>query len=147
MKVVFLDIDGVLNATGVRYPEQEHPLDPLLLALVNRIGMATGAVGVLTTTWRMLYPWPETRDILVRHGLTLPIVSETRDLWADGEEPERARRREIEAWLANHDADRYVILDDLPVYADDHPCFVRTDESLGLTDADAGRARMILGDA
>ncbi len=135
MKVVFLDIDGVLNRTGGDYSGKEHPLDIELIERMNRIAAATGAGGVLTSTWRLLLPWPRCRDALVAHGLALDIVGETRDLWARGEHLEPARRREIEDWLARNPVDAYVVIDDTPVYPDDHPRFVRTLETEGLTES------------
>ncbi len=143
MKVVFLDIDGVLNALGASYAGLEHPLDGAAIARLNRIAGATGAAGVLSTSWRLLFPWPGCRDILVEHGVTMPLVGETPDLWTD-EEPEEARRREIAQWLAENRVERHVVLDDLPLYPDDHPHFVRTVETVGLTDADVARVLALL---
>lgn len=144
MKVIFLDIDGVLNATGADYSGMEHPLDRAAIARLNRIAAVTGAAGVLTTSWRLMFRWPGCREILARHGLTMELVGETRDLWGSGEEPEAARRREIEHWLAENPVEHHVVLDDLPLYPDDHPHFVRTVETLGLTDADVALVLAIL---
>ena len=144
MKVIFLDIDGVLNAFGTTSPGREHALEPEMMERLDRVASETSAVAVLTTTWRLLYLWPETRDILVRHGLALPIVGETRDLWVDDEPAERARRREIEDWLHRHPVERYVVVDDLALYPVDDPHFVRTDEAVGLTEADAERVHAAL---
>ena len=137
MKVVFLDIDGVLNVTGGDYAGREHPLDPDAITRLNRIAAETGAVGVLTTSWRLMLAWPRCKQVLHEHGLEMELVGETRDLWGAGEHLEDARRREIEQWLAENPAvDRYVILDDVPLYPDEHPRFVRTDEMRGLTDVE-----------
>jgi hypothetical protein len=135
MKVIFLDIDGVLNAGLVRYDGQEHALDLEAIARLNRLGAATGAAVVLTSSWRLLYRWPECRDLLGRYGLRLEVIGETADLWTWREDAEAARRREIEDWLARHG-----VLDDLALFPAEVPRFVRTDEAIGLTDADVERA-------
>ena len=144
MKVIFLDIDGVLNAIGLAYAGEAHALDRAAIDRVNRLAAATGAVVVLTSTWRLFHRWPSCRDILRAHGLTAEVVDETRDLWEEGEDAVCARRREIEDWAARHGARSYVVLDDLPLYPEGDPRFVQIDEWVGLTDADLERARAAL---
>lgn len=59
MKVIFLDIDGVLNNND--YYERrskglinnKHDIDELLISRVNDIVEATNAVIVVSSTWRL----------------------------------------------------------------------------------------------
>jgi hypothetical protein len=59
MGVLFLDIDGVLNSTAYWWREgqdvpmgQAGAIDPAAVARLNRIIEATGAVVVLSSSWR-----------------------------------------------------------------------------------------------
>jgi hypothetical protein len=54
MKVVFLDIDGVLNCTKTKNPRKfPYVVDPKLLARLNRLLERTAAKVVLSSSWRL----------------------------------------------------------------------------------------------
>jgi hypothetical protein len=53
MKVIFLDIDGVLNTTSSRKPSKDAKvIEPALLRRFRSLVADTGALTVLSSTWR-----------------------------------------------------------------------------------------------
>lgn len=122
MKVIFLDIDGVLNtgeyiaeigkdpeerkvlrATIVNYSKM---IDPNASALLNVITEKTGAKIVVSSTWRILHPWDDLVWMLRNRGVTGDLLDKT---------PKRGRDRghEIGMWLDKHpEVTHFVILDD-----------------------------------
>jgi hypothetical protein len=53
MKIIFLDIDGVLNCDNTRNPRRfPYVIDPRLLARLKRLLKATHAKVVLSSSWR-----------------------------------------------------------------------------------------------
>lgn len=138
MKVVFLDMDGVMNGF-LLWPETAGRLwiDPACVARLNAITDASGAVIVVTSTWRRYTRVPA---LLKRAGVTAPVIDMTPDLH------EHSRGAEIQAWLDGApDVERFVILDD---DADmDHllPSLVRTPFEHGLRDEHVTKALEVLG--
>ena len=63
-KVIFLDIDGVMNSFSTR-PQDPRGLvdflDPANVAVLNAVVEASGAVVVVTSTWRLTMPFAELR--------------------------------------------------------------------------------------
>jgi hypothetical protein len=104
MKVIFLDIDGVLNST--KTVERWRGLIGIDAALPRRFAVlqqSTGADVVLSSTWRLSRTWKST----MRKNGVVGIIDRTPDL------PGRSRGEEIEAWLAAHpEVEVYAILDD-----------------------------------
>lgn len=105
MKVIFLDIDGVLN-DGVKimetesdFPSKDH-LD-CLKAIVD----ATDAKIVLSSTWRL---FPAARNDIKNalRNVGLEFIDRTKEL-------PKGRGAEIKEWLSRHeDVCQFVILDD-----------------------------------
>ncbi len=108
MKVIFLDIDGVLNCR--RTPNSRkfpYIVDRKLLARLKRLLRRTGAKIVLTSSWRL-----DPIGRLAAKHFGIPCIGWLPDL------PKRPRRDEILKWLANHPkVSRYVVIDD----EDDEP--------------------------
>lgn len=109
-KVIFLDIDGVMNNLGTR-PARDGLaswLDPVHVALLNDVVRATGAVVVLSSSWRLAMPLDALRVAFAEAGCVAELVDVTPAL--DG----GRRGREIAAWLAaqREPPARYAILDD-----------------------------------
>lgn len=145
-KVIFLDIDGVLNSFRSVYAHNGYPLDfsPkdlkkfdwVAVGLVKKIAEISGADIVLSSSWRKFFTTKEIED-----GLGIKIVGKTPDFWGS------FRGDEIKAWLkANPDYTCYCIIDDdsdmLPEQAS---YFVHTSGYEGFTFKDAVRACNILG--
>lgn len=134
--MIFLDIDGVMNTMA--HLRQAHGLtlaastDAACIKRLQRLSTRTGAVVVVSSTWR--------------HGTSLktfakvlgvPVIDKT------GES--RSRGDEVREWLLAHPSiKQWVILDDDNDFRDEQwPNIVTTVD--GLTDADVEKAVAILG--
>lgn len=148
MKIVFLDVDGVLNCnrTAVAFggipsgmkPGSVSRLDPVALGLIRRICAAADAKVVLSSTWRKCRPWQE---YAIEFGL--PIIGAT-PRWSErGHE----RGHEIADWLADHvECTHYAIVDDdSDMLPHQMPQLVHTNGFDGFTWANAERLAQILG--
>jgi hypothetical protein len=117
MKVIFLDVDGVMiseesflltMALGGRVVIFSRKAMKALRAIVKR----TGAVVVLTSSWRPMPGYAPTRSYeqfcsaLQRNGT--PLYDRTPWL----EDREHDRSDEICAWLEEHPAESFVLIDD-----------------------------------
>lgn len=126
MKILFLDIDGVLNHTAFLARVQDDKdfahltdfgryvrmIDPVAVGRLNRIVDATDAKIVISSTWRRLMTAGQLRKALERAGLKSWVFSQTPCLLTPvlrtpfGKVPTGApavgsvqRGREIESWL------------------------------------------------
>lgn len=143
MKVIFLDIDGVLNSvrTAVAYGGYPHSLKPgsgfdwVAIRMIRGLCEATGVRVVLSSAWRLNNDF---RD--VGKAFELPIIDRTPSLLGP-------RGIEIQAWLDAHpEVERFAILDDDSDMLDvQMPFFVKTDGFEGLTWACFLRLCEILG--
>jgi HAD domain in Swiss Army Knife RNA repair proteins len=123
MKVIFLDIDGVLNTPSTPRPTKEsRTVDPVLLDRLNKLLQETNAVVVLTSTWRH-----EPSGLESARQLGVPFTDIVPDLRP------RPRNAEIVAWLNAHpEVMRYVVIDDDDDRLDEFPLF-QPSASEGLT--------------
>jgi len=164
MKVLFLDIDGVLNT-------DHRNISPDLCAKVERVLDETGAVIVLSSAWRNLIKaemgtpehYNEARALLVGNGMTerlfQSIISQTPNLtvWDESEGVsllvggERGHRaREVTYWLENWhhkvEISAWAVVDDMGLWVDGLPAghTVITSGRTGITDADADELIRIL---
>ena len=118
MKIIFLDIDGVLNSSdyrqrmGMDYFSQV--IDRRKMPLLKHIVEETGAEVVLSSTWRKF--WNPGENQLDPAGQYIHDIFREYGLWIHSKTAvlERAgRNEEIQAWLARYPyVDGYVILDD-----------------------------------
>lgn len=130
-KVIFLDIDGVMNSIG---PRKQDPrglvdfLEPDNVAVLNAIVAATGAVVVISSMWRLHTPFPELVASFAAAGCHADIIDITPDL-----DP-RERGREVAAWLARQSEPphRFVVIDDEYDMPDFPEKLVRTRKLFGL---------------
>jgi hypothetical protein len=118
VKVLFLDVDGVLNShrsiltTGNcahphNYAERREMFDWTAIKLLQGLCAAGGIKVVLSSAWRL----GMTKDDLARFAafLGLPIIDLTPSAW----EPHQRRGHEIKAWLDDHvEVIHYAIVDD-----------------------------------
>ncbi len=114
MKVIFLDIDGVLNCGKTPNPRRlPYVIDPKLKKRLDALLERTGAKIVLTSTWRHD---PAALFTLRRHDIR--ILDVVPDL------PQQPRCEEILAWLKKTDrVTRYVVIDDEDDELDGLPLF------------------------
>lgn len=135
MKVVFLDIDGVLNCSTSTKRYKGGPfVDDDKLALLAELVNKTGAKLVLSSTWRFGLLYPNSvfaNDIIAlqkelrRFGLKL--FSHTPKL------PEKQRGDEIQLWLDSYSGvESFVILDDDSDMVDLKKYLVKTTWEYGL---------------
>jgi hypothetical protein len=167
-RIVFLDIDGVLNSAdsrrrvvlGTTDPKIPNArlLDPQAIALLNSILARTEADVVLSSSWRYYVSVPKMQKMLEYHGFRgrllarTPIVAElpmyrgntAAELVQIGQ-GSHERGIEIQQWLDEQGpVQSYVILDDDDDMANLMPQLVHTSFEHGLTRADALRAVEIL---
>ncbi len=123
MKVIFLDIDGVLNCTKTKNPRKfPYVVDPKLLARLNRLIDRTGAKVVLSSSWRL-----DPIGIMAAKHWGVPFIDTCPDL------PKRPRSEEILRWIAARPtASRFVVIDDEDDELDDLPLF-QPSSTTGLT--------------
>jgi len=164
-KVLFLDIDGVLNT------ERQHDrcvnlgadqvdnfgyaFDPEAVANLERIVNETGADIVISSSWKM---WG--LDAMQRMWARRDLPGKVIDITPNTESDEMLlsvdldfmdipaiKGSEIKEWLStngNQDT-RYAILDDLPdMLPEQESHFVQTDPRIGITKDDADRIITIL---
>lgn len=143
MKIVFLDIDGVLNNEATKFGRK---FDPDCVAWLNYITDSTGAQIVVSSTWRHA-GLVETRATLSENGVTGKVHSLTPDLSSKGLVHVAVERgTEIQAWLGKHPGvDSFVILDDDDDMGALAGRLVQTISRLGLVGYEAIRAAAILG--
>ena len=160
MKIIFLDIDGVLNHEAfykerfekryedgaIEYPYSE--IDPKSVANLNSLIEDTGAKVVISSTWRnsgLEY----CKDVLEFHGFKGDIIDITPNLRGS----DCLRGNEILKWVrTNHklvgdyyNFTEYVILDDdSDMLYWQRNNFLHIDRFVGLTMGDVFRAKRIL---
>lgn len=144
MRVLFLDIDGVLNSTKTcvafgGFPHELHHIDAFdkaAIRLLQRLCDSSGVQIVLSSTWRKTHHW---RD--VGTALGLPIIDATPVMLGP-------RGIEIQAWLQAHpEVKQYAIIDDDgDMLADQKPRFVKTLHSEGMTFGDFEKLCKLFGE-
>lgn len=111
MKVIFLDIDGVLNLNRTERDQYGRLFHDGFVGNLGTIIDRTGAKIVVSSTWRfsglgvMQEMWRDRK-------LPGDVVSITHDLWTGKLNDGCTRGDEIEHWLNGNDVENYVILDD-----------------------------------
>lgn len=149
VKVVFLDIDGVLNHSlefeRWYHRRQDDPslvisncIDPKCVEQLNRLLEATGAVCVLSSSWRTEHTMEWMRNHLADFGFKGDLIDKTVHL------PLKERGVEIAQWVDEHRPERFVILDDNTDMWKLSPYLVKTDFNIGLTSELAGIAERML---
>lgn len=128
MKVIFLDIDGVIaleeqfmrnrlkfwkkhewaKELGVPYPFDEKCVN-----LLNEIVEETDAEIVITSDWRHHWDLTLMAEIFTRNGIKKMPRSMTKNLPVSMSWLEKNRVNEIEAFINHFDLKQFVILDDL----------------------------------
>jgi len=163
MKVLFLDIDGVLN-TKYWYTQMDrntpkdkygYAFDPNAVANLRRIVEETGSDIVISSSWKcmglsqMEDMWRD-RSLPGRIiGITPNSVSDEMLLNADIDSIElfHIRGMEIKEWLAKHGkrVSNYVIIDDMDnMLPEQQSHFVQTNPEIGITKDDVERSITIL---
>lgn len=153
MKVIFLDIDGVLNSrrTAVALGDFGRPshldrgecplFDPIAVRLLQILTERSGAVIVWTSTWRIGKDPQLLADAFAKHynWQGAKVIGST---------PVRHGKRgdEIKEWLERNPVENYVILDDdSDMLPEQMSNFVKVPFATGLTFENILDAAEILG--
>ncbi len=152
-KIIFLDIDGVLNsnytdryARNVLEKEQGYHVsfDGTCVMALNEIIEDRLDIDdvrfVLSSTWRNDHTKKEMEALLYAHGFKGKFHDDwaTKQLWT-------SRGKEIQEWLSRHkDVQRFICLDDNTDFADEDR-LVLTDAYYGLTIYEVLLAKYLLG--
>ena len=169
-KIIFLDIDGVLNSTNSLY--ENESLEDVLVLRLKKIVDATGAKLILSSSWREL--WTAVKKLMDKldkydmylsgmtdNGVELSFIKEKglkptkkyleyhgysyeKDSYID---VTHDRGAEIYKWLNDHpETNSFVILDDetfdIITYFPNN--FIKTNFKTGLTDEDVKKAIELL---
>lgn len=139
MKILFLDVDGVLNTDKTNLTDP-WPMDPFMVLLVDRIVQATGCKVVLSSAWRH----SEEGVDKIKAALPLYGITPTSTHGDRGEE--------IESWILDYTLTHaspnpndwvltsYAILDDCEVMQpQQQEHFFKTSFQIGLTEEIANK--------
>lgn len=143
--IIFLDIDGVLNCqvfyeknkqnVKAQYLKAEFyksQLCPERIGWLNQLCIDTGAVVVISSSWRKGKTVDQLQEILNNSGATFTVKSKTPYTGYE-------RGTEIKKWLQDnlthyYDFDKYVIIDDdSDMLLNQAQHFFKTDAYSGLT--------------
>jgi hypothetical protein len=161
MKIIFLDIDGVINSafewvsTSERGPApinttlwDIHDLTPKYIGRLNDIIAATGAKVVISSSWRIQYTYTQIEAMLKQQGFVGEVIGETPQFNRTPDGVVQDRGDEIKFWVnANDDIDAFVILDDIDfdgIINYYYPQFVHIKKSTGLLPKHVEKAIKIL---
>lgn len=125
MKVLFLDIDGVLNSWGGHDGKGGIlGIHRTNVELLNSVVRDTGCEVVLSSTWRLVWGIRGTNVKLRNAGACFDLFDDT---------PISLRRgMEIQIWLSSRsDVSHYAVVDDGLILGHDG-AFVRTNMQIGL---------------
>ena len=136
MKIIFLDIDGVLAIPRTRF----KTFAPECTDALKTILQSTGAKIVISSTWRKLHSTAELDAMFVMYGFPIgSIIDSTPN------SPNGVRGAEISSWLHGRDVEDYIVIDDedfdIKEYTDR---IVNTKFKIGLTSEDADKAIKML---
>jgi hypothetical protein len=114
MKIIFLDIDGVLNCDKTPNPRKfPYVVDKKLLLRFNGLLKRTNAKVVLSSSWRC-----DPIGLLAAKHWGVPFIDVCPDM------PKSPRGKEMVKWLADHPkVTRFAIIDDEDDELDDLPLF------------------------
>ena len=162
-KVIFLDIDGVLN-TKWWYTQMDrnsprdqygYAFDSKAVANLKRIVEETGAGIVISSSWKSL-GFSELEEMWTDRGLPGKLIGVTPNsvsdellLEADIDSIElfHIRGEEIKEWLTKHgkNVSNYAIIDDMDyMLPEQQSHFVQTNPEVGITKEDAEKAIKII---
>lgn len=135
MKVIFLDIDGVLNTNSDREISNDK------LKLLSELVSNTGADVVLSSSWRNWWNHPKTnipgsfitkwKKQFLDNNLSVTLTTE----------PECPKNLSIDKFIMQHDVKCFVVLDDQNVFDKN---LVQTNGDIGLTQSDCQKAALLL---
>lgn len=158
MKLIFLDIDGVLNSqlwfVRTKGSRERDDLDTTAIGFLNNLIAATDAKVVVSSTWRLGRTVEELQAVLDRNGFKGEVIGKTEDLRYVTDGDCIVRGNEILKWMKDHPVELgcayweykdYVIFDDdsdMLYWQKDN--FLLIDPYVGLTPNVVYKAKKIL---
>ncbi len=147
MKILFLDIDGVLNFR-MFFKNSPFPgfldferVDPSLIAILNKVIEQTQAKVVISSSWRLDHSIEELQSFLSNFGFIGEIIDRTPAFTFKG----KRRGDEINFWLNNNEpVESFVIIDDSSDMTNLMDHLVQTSFETGITEENAQEAIRIL---
>lgn len=142
-KIIFLDIDGVLNSETYDKNRTAGAIDPECAKRLNRIIKETNAGIVISSSWKLSpsLVYAEFKDA----GIKGNIIGMTPNFIFDSWRKDKSRGAEIELWLSENPCDNYIILDDGELFKEyQKQQLIQTDYRIGLTDRDVDYAIELL---
>lgn len=151
MKVIFLDIDGVLNSheffertkenrDGFYDPSDGETwlamLDEACVARLERLVAEHDAKVVISSSWRCVLEHDEIERLLRVKGFTGKVIGATTKSYGLVPDRDTVRGDQIQHWLNANPVDSYVILDDNSDMAHLEPRLVLTKWATGIKDED-----------
>lgn len=142
MKVIFLDIDGVLTSNllnkKINRSKSSYPFAKECVKVLNEILRSDNSKIVLTSSWRTVFSVEKQCEIFVENGVIQMPYSQTEDLGYEN------RSVEIRKYLTkNKNISNFLILDDMEIFGFDKN-FIRVDYNTGLTNKYVKKAIKIL---
>jgi hypothetical protein len=135
MKVIFLDIDGVLNTNSDREISNDK------LKLLSELVSKTGADVVLSSSWRYGWNQPEKNQPGTRIYNLKQLLKDNDIVIKDTIGLDLTKSIQIKNYLSTNVINNYVVLDDEPI---DSTNLVQTNGDVGLTQADCQRIAHLL---
>ena len=149
MKIIFLDIDGVLNNPKTWGLRPHHKaFSKKCVDFFNDIILATNADIVITSTWRNLFKFDDLIEILRSAGVAGNIIDKTPSIRFHGAE----RGDEIARWLDRTSEEvgfkikEFVILDDDTDMGHLFNYLVRCNPETGITEKEVKKAIEMLNE-
>lgn len=112
MRIIFLDIDGVLNCSESKSRCGSFiGIDNKKVKLLSQIVYETGAKIVLSSSWRI--GWNKNSELCDSHGVYLNNKLRKSNLFIlDRTKSLSCRGEEIKQWIDSHNVEGLVVLDD-----------------------------------
>ena len=162
-RIIFLDIDGVLNSNFWNDSHQREISDGILVdaekvKLLSMLVKRTNAAIILHSGWK--YWFDQDLKPLRPEAEHLAMLLKKEDLLLGGITPNHATEEiqknkkfslvkagEILAWLAEHeDVENWIVLDDLDLHSKEIEMHqIKTNPNIGLTMDDVDQAEKMLG--
>jgi len=152
MKVIFLDIDGVLNSEKFLENNKNQAIDRNSVSILKNIIDKTGGVIVMSSGWRLWFD----DNMLPQDGYSqclykilcefnIKLFGKTPDFSTEEIRTRKTfshvKAKEITAWINEHKfVDKYAVIDDLDLKNEEiNAHLVRVNGQVGITEYDARR--------
>ena len=141
MKLLFLDIDGVLTSDGIKSrKELLYTFSQSCVDVLNRILKENKVKIILTSSWRTVFDADKQNQIFKENGITQFPGGQTNDYGYEN------RSSEIRDYMAGKKVESFVILDDMKINGfDEH--FVLINPATGLTESVIEKVNRILNNS